>query len=243
MPGYNESERFDHIHQGNQQHTLRQGTAVKKIKILIVDDHPMMREALSTALGEESDMEVVGEASDGMEGVKLADERKPDVILMDLLMAGMDGLTAITRICESNPAARIIVVTSLEDEDKVLAAIQAGALGYFPKTEPRHFLLDAIRKVADGVPYLPSGIAVKLFKGIRGAKVNGGRSAIDEPLTSRQDEILSLMSEGKLDQEIAKILHLEESTVRSHVHRILQRLGVESRAQAVAYANRARKTG
>jgi NarL family two-component system response regulator LiaR len=214
---------------------------MKKIKILIVDDHPMMREALLTALSEETDMKVVGEASDGNEGLKLAVECKPDVILMDLLMPGMGGLEAISRICEVIPEARIIVVTSLEDEDKILSAIQSGALGYFPKTAPRTFLLEAIRKVADGVPYLPSGIAVKLFKGIRTTKLHGGRSALDEPLTSRQDEILALLGEGKTDQEIGKTLHLEEATVRSHVHRILQRLGVENRAQAVAYAKRIRE--
>ena len=214
---------------------------MKKIKILIVDDHPMMREALVTALSDEADMKIVGEATDGAEGLKLAVECKPDVILMDLLMPGMGGLEAIARICEVIPEARIIVVTSLEDEDKILSAIQAGALGYFPKTAPRTFLLEAIRKVADGIPYLPSGIAVKLFKGIRGTKALGGRSAIDEPLTSRQDEILALIGEGRSDQEIAKVLHLEEATVRSHVHRILQRLGVENRAKAVAYVKKIRK--
>ena len=214
---------------------------MNKIKILIVDDHPMMREALMTALGDETDMEVVGEAADGTEGVKLAGKLNPDVILMDLLMPGMGGLEAIARICEVIPDARIIVVTSLEDEDKILSAIQAGALGYFPKTAPRTFLLEAIRKVADGVPYLPSGIAVKLFKGIRGTRSLGGRSAVDEPLTSRQDEILALIGEGRSDQEIAKVLHLEEATVRSHVHRILQRLGVENRAKAVAYVKKIRK--
>jgi NarL family two-component system response regulator LiaR len=217
---------------------------MNKIRILIVDDHPMMREALQTALSEEVDMEVVGEASNGNEGMKLAVECKPDVILMDLLMPGMDGLKAITGICEVNPQAKILVVTSLEDEEKILSAIQAGALGYFPKTAPRTFLLEAIRKVADGIPYLPSGIAQKLFKSIRETKQPpAGRSAVDEPLTSRQDEILTLLGEGRSDQEIGKTLHLEESTVRSHVHRILQRLGVESRAQAVAYANRNRKVG
>lgn len=213
---------------------------MKKIKILIVDDHPMMREALMTALGDEADMEVIGEAADGVEGTKLAMKLKPDVILMDLLMPGMGGLEAIASICEITPDAKILVVTSLEDEEKVLGAIQAGALGYFPKTAPRPFLLEAIRKVADGIPYLPAGIAQKLFKGIRGTKASG-RSAIDEPLTARQDEILALLGEGKSDHEIGKTLHLEESTVRSHVHRILQRLGVENRTQAVAYANRTRK--
>lgn len=207
-----------------------------KIRLLIVDDHPMMREALVTALAEEKDMDVVAEASDGMEGVKLAMEYRPDIILMDLLMPGMDGLEAIARVIEENPQSKILVVTSLEDEEKILAAIQAGALGYFPKTAPRSFLLEAIRKVADGIPYLPSGIALKLFKAVRGMKAPAN-GAGDDPLTARQEEILALMGEGRSDHQIAKMLHLEEPTVRSHVHRIIQRLGMENRAQAVAYAN------
>jgi NarL family two-component system response regulator LiaR len=134
-----------------------------------------------------------------------------------------------------------MVVTSLEDEEKVLAAVQAGALGYFPKTAPRSYLLEGIRKVADGVPYLPAGIAVKLFKGIREMnKPLSGRRAVDEPLTSRQGELLVLIGEGRSDKEISEILHLSEATVRSHLHHIQQRLGLESRAQVVAYANRGR---
>lgn len=215
---------------------------MNKIKILIVDDHPMMREALQTALADEKDMQVIGEASNGIEGVKFSAELAPDVVIMDLLMPGMSGLEAIAAICTDNPQAKILVSTSLEDEEKVFAAIQAGALGYFPKTAPRTYLLDAIRKVADGVPYLPSGIAVKLFNGIRKTKgAQPERSAVDEPLTSRQEEILTLLGEGRSDQEIAKALHLEVATVRSHVHRIIQRLGVDTRAQAVAYAHRGRK--
>ena len=123
-----------------------------KIKILVVDDHPMMREAMLTALNEEADMQVVGECVNGIEAIKFCEEHDPDVILMDLLMSGMNGLEAIIEIRKINPQARILVVTSLEDEEKVLAAIQAGALGYFPKTAPRAFLLEAIRKVADGIP-------------------------------------------------------------------------------------------
>ncbi len=215
-----------------------------KIKILVVDDHPMMREAMVTALNEEADMHVVGECVNGIEAIKFYEEHDPDVILMDLLMSGMNGLEAIIEIRKIDPQARILVVTSLEDEEKVLATIQAGALGYFPKTAPRAFLLEAIRKVADGIPYLPSGIAVKLFKGLRemGAGMSPAKSATDESLTSRQEEILALLSEGHSDQEIGRILHLEESTVRSHLHRIIQRLGVENRAQAVAYVLRTRKS-
>jgi NarL family two-component system response regulator LiaR len=211
------------------------------IRLLITDDHPMMREALLTALAEETDIEVVGEASNGIEALQLAQECKPDVILMDLLMPGMDGLEAIGRIMEVNPEAKILVVTSLEDEDKIVAAVQAGALGYFPKTAPRSYLLEAVRKIADGIPYLPAGIAQKLFRGIRAMKAPA-RGAADESLTTRQEEILALLGEGRPDQEIARTLHLEEATVRSHVHRIIQRLGVENRAQAVAYANGRRKT-
>jgi len=208
------------------------------IKILIVDDHPMMREAFKTALEEESDMEVVDEAANGLEAIALANLHHPDVIMMDLLMPDMNGLEAITRLVEADANIKILVVTSLEDEEKVTAAIQAGALGYFPKTAPRAFLLEAIRRVADGVPYLPAGIAKKLFSGLRNMKkAVPDRSAVDEPLTARQEEILALLGEGQSDQAIGQALHLSEATVRSHVHRVLQRLGLKSRAQMVAYAN------
>lgn len=212
---------------------------MKQIKILIVDDHPMMREALRTALMEEPGLEVIGEASNGMEAIAMTSEIHPDVILMDLLMSGMDGLEATARIKEADANARVLVVTSLEDEEKILAAIQAGALGYFPKTAPRTFLLEAIHKVADGIPYLPSGIALKLFQGIRGLKIPSLEDTTDgEPLTARQEEILKLMGEGRSDQEIGQTLHLEVGTVRSHIHHILQRLGMENRSQLVAYASR-----
>ena len=212
---------------------------MKQIKILIVDDHPMMREALRTALMEEPGLEVIGEASNGMEAIAMTSEIHPDVILMDLLMSGMDGLEATTRILAADANARVLVVTSLEDEEKILAAIQAGALGYFPKTAPRTFLLEAIHKVADGIPYLPSGMARKLFQGIRGLKIPSLEDTTDgEPLTARQEEILKLMGEGRSDQEIGQTLHLEVGTVRSHIHHILQRLGMENRSQLVAYASR-----
>ena len=207
------------------------------IRILIVDDHPMMREALTAALMEEADMNVIGQASEGNEAIQLLESCNPDVILMDLLMQGMGGLEAIRKIIALNPSARILVFTSLEDEEKIMAAVQAGALGYFPKTAPRAHLLDAIRKIADGIPYLPSGITLKLFKSIREIKPTQ-QSAISEPLTGRQEEILTLLGQGRTDKEIGKLLHLEEATVRSHIHHILQRLGFQNRSQAVAYANK-----
>jgi len=215
---------------------------MEKIKILIVDDHPMMRDALQTALNQEPDMQVSAEATNGYEAVHFAGEYQPDVILMDLLMPGMDGLQAIEEIFKVDPQAKILVVTSLEDDDKIIPAIQAGAMGYFPKSAPRAYLLDAIRKVADGIPYLPSGITIKLFKNLRDMKTTplspAVSSTLNEALTSRQQEILALLSEGNNDQEIGKILNIEEATVRSHVHRILQKLGVENRFQAVAIFKR-----
>lgn len=215
---------------------------MKQINILIADDHPMMREALRTALEEESDLVVKWEASNGVEAVALAEEFRPDVILMDLLMPGLDGLEAVRQIMEKNPQARIMVVTSLEDEEKIVTAIQAGALGYFPKTAPRSFLLEAIRRVADGVPYLPSGITQKLFSGLRKMKTGPlERKVVEEPLTGRQEEILSLLGEGHSDTEIGKALYLSEATVRSHIYNILQRLGLESRSQAAAYYNKRKK--
>jgi two-component system, NarL family, response regulator LiaR len=216
---------------------------MQHIKILIIDDHPMMREALVAALSEEADMEVVGEAADGYEGIEMAEKLIPDLILMDLLMPGMDGLTAIEKISAAQPKINILALTSMEHEERILAAIQAGALGYFPKTAPRRYLLEAIRKVADGVPYLPSGIASKLFSSLRAMKASAPSTAAREPITIRQKEILALLGEGRTDQEIGQILHLGEATVRSHVHNIVQRLGLETRAQVVAYANRKNKTG
>ena len=210
---------------------------MENIQILIVDDHPMMREALKTALEDEKDLTVVAEASNGIEAIAMVETHRPDIVLMDLLMPGMDGLEAIERLVDADPGIKVLVVTSLEDEEKVTAAIQAGALGYFPKTAPRSFLLEAIRRVADGVPYLPAGIAKKLFSGLRNMRTGPSRSAVDEPLTARQEEILAMLGEGRADQEIGKTLHLSDATVRSHVHRIVQRLGLKSRAQVVAYAN------
>jgi len=214
---------------------------MNKIKILIVDDHPMMREALQTAFEGEDDLEMIGEAPDAIKALKMLETLKPDVIMMDMLLPEMSGLEAIEKIIESDPQAKILVLSSMEDEERIVAAIQAGALGYFPKTAPRTYLLDAIRKVADGIPYMPTGITLKLFQGLRKIKSLYPTYDIEIPLTSRQQEILSLLAKGRLDDEIAKLLHLEESTVRAHVHHILQRLGLKNRAQAIAYAHQGMK--
>jgi NarL family two-component system response regulator LiaR len=209
---------------------------MKLIKILIVDDHPMMRDALKMSLASEKDIKIIGEGSNGKEALKLLEAIEPDVILMDLMMPEMNGLETITEIFKTNPHMRILVLSSMEDEEHVLTAIQAGALGYFPKTAPRQYLLEAIHKIADGVPYMPAGITMKLFEGLRKTKtVSQSDSQIT--ITARQREIMMLMAEGKTDEQIANILHLQESTVRAHVHQIGQRLGTENRSQIVAYVH------
>jgi DNA-binding NarL/FixJ family response regulator len=214
---------------------------MNKIKILIVDDHPMMREALQTAFEGEDDLEMIGEAPDAITALKMLEKIKPDVIMMDMLLPEMSGLEAIEKIIGNNPGAKILVLSSMEDEERIISAIQAGALGYFPKTAPRGYLLEAIRKVADGIPYMPAGITLKLFQGLRRTKSLPANDA-QISLTTRQQEILSLLAEGHSDDEIAKLLHLEDSTVRAHVHHILQRLGLKNRAQEIAYAHQHLKT-
>ncbi|MBP9872124.1 MAG: response regulator transcription factor [Nitrosomonas sp.] len=211
---------------------------MKTIKILIVDDHPIMREALQTAFEGEDDLEMIGEAPDAIKALKMLETLKPDVIMMDMLLPEMSGLEAIERIIGADPQAKILVLSSMEDEERIVAAIQAGALGYFPKTAPRDYLLEAIRKVADGIPYMPAGITLKLFQGLRKSKIVQTPNDMNVSLTPRQQEILSLLSEGHSDGEIASILYLEESTVRAHMHHILRRLGLKKRTQAVAYANK-----
>jgi two-component system, NarL family, response regulator LiaR len=208
-----------------------------KIKILIVDDHPMMRDALKISFTGEDDLQVIGEASNGIEALKLLETLTPDIILMDLLMPKMDGLETIDHIFKSNLQAKILVLSSMEDEERVVSAIQAGALGYFPKTAPRQYLLEAVRKVADGLPYMPSGITMKLFQGMRRMKTVPAASETQITITARQKEVLILMAEGKTDEEIGKTLHLQETTVRTHLFHIQQRLGLENRSQVMAYVH------
>jgi len=208
-----------------------------KIKILIVDDHPMMRDALRISFTGEDDLQVIGEASNGIEALKLLKTLTPDIMLIDLLMPKMDGLETIGHIFKSNPQAKILVLSSMEDEERVVSAIQAGALGYFPKTAPRQYLLDAIRKVADGLPYMPSGITMKLFQGMRRMRTVPAASETQITITARQREVMILMAEGKTDEEIGQTLHLQETTVRTHLFHIQQRLGLENRSQVMAYVH------
>ncbi len=207
------------------------------IKILIVDDHPMMREALKTTFLTEKDLTVIGEAGSGEEALLMLETLAPDLILMDILLPRMDGVETTVQIKKRFSTAKILMLTSLEDEIRVLSAVQAGALGYFPKTASRDYLLEAIRKVADGIPYMPNGITLKLFQALQKNKLVQVNDDSQITLTARQLEVLTLMAEGHSDNYISQVLHLEESTVRAHIHQLIQRLGLENRTQAVAYAH------
>lgn len=215
---------------------------MSKIRILIVDDHPLMREALRAAIVAEDDLEVVGQAPGGAEAVQLARGLEPDLTIMDLLMPGTDGLQAIAAIHAERPQARILAFTSSTDESKVLAAVQAGALGYILKDAHREELLSAIRQVSQGHAYLPSAVALKLIHGVRHPPAELPPTPEGEVplgrLTARQKEVLELLTQGLSTQEVAAKLVLSEATVRSHIFHLLGALGLENRRQAVAHVLR-----
>lgn len=221
-------------------------------RILIADDHPIVREGLAALIENEPHMEVVGEAADGFEAVQLARSTRPDVILLDLMMPGMDGLEAIPEIRRDNPDARILVLTSFAEDGKVFAAIRAGALGYLLKESTPSRLLDAIREVARGEVSLHPTIARKLVDEFRRSPMPSAPSATTrpgapqavkpevagEPLTAREREVLGLVSQGLSNQQIADRLVLSERTVRFYVSSILNKLHVTSRTQAALHTLR-----
>ena len=206
-----------------------------EIRILIADDHAVVREGLRTLIGSEPDLRLVGEATDGEEAVQQAQALRPDVILMDLLMPRKDGLEAIAEITEENPEARILVLTSFADDDKVFPAIKAGALGYVLKDSLPDQLLQAIHDVAQGVSSLHPTIALKL---IREINQPSDLPPVVDPLTKREVDVLKLVAQGLSNQQIAERLIISEWTVRKHVHNILDKLHLANRTQAALYALR-----
>ena len=211
--------------------------SVPAIRILVVDDHPLMREALRTAIEDEADMRVIGEAANGSQGVQCAHDLQPDVILMDLFMPGKSGLEAIAEIRTENPHAQILALTSSTDEMMVLAAVQAGVLGYLMKDSEREELLRAIREVSRGNSFLSSDVALKLAKSVRQERKPNPPPLV-EPLTERERQVLKLIGQGASNREIARTLTVSEGTVRTHVHNILGKLDLANRNQAILYAIR-----
>ncbi|MCC5803706.1 LuxR family two component transcriptional regulator [Bacillus sp. V-88] len=202
------------------------------IKVVFVDDHEMVRIGVSSYLSAQSDIDVVGEASDGKEGVQLALELRPDIILMDLVMKEMDGIQATKEIIREWPDAKIIIVTSFLDDDKVYPALEAGAVSYMLKTSKASEIAEAVRKTHNGQSILEPEVTGKMMTRMRQKTV----SHPHEELTNRELEILLLMTQGKTNQEIADELFIALKTVKTHVSNILSKLGVQDRTQAVIYA-------
>jgi len=203
------------------------------IRVLIADDHAILRKGIRALLSTETDIEVVGEGGDGAEAVAQADALQPDVILMDLVMPKMDGIEATRQVTAKQQGVRVLVLTSFAADDKVFPAIKAGALGYILKDTGPDDLVRAIRQVHRGEPTLEPEIARKvLFELAQPPK----QPPTPDPLTAREMDVLRLLAQGKSNREIAEDLVLAELTVRTHVSNILGKLHLANRTQAALYA-------
>ncbi len=198
------------------------------IRVLIADDHAVVRQGLRTFLDLQDDIEVVAEAADGAEALAAAEQHAPDVVLIDLVMPNVDGIEAIRELRERMPAVRAIVLSSFIDDQKLLPAVRAGAAGYLLKDVQPQQLVDAIRTVHGGGALLHPQVASRLLE-----------EMASDPLTPREREVLALIGRGMANKVIARELSLSEKTVKAHVSSILAKLGVADRTQAALYAVRA----
>jgi NarL family two-component system response regulator LiaR len=205
------------------------------IRIFVADDHAIVRKGLRTLIASETGMELVGEAADGIEAATKIRALRPDIILMDLVMQRQDGLETIIKVKQELPEARIVVLTSFAEEEKVFAAIKAGALGYLLKDTSPEQLLQAIYDVHRGESSLHPTIALKLIRELRQPST---LPPTDDPLTDREVEVVKLVAQGLTNQEIAELLFISERTVGNHIGSILGKLHLANRTQAALYALR-----
>lgn len=208
-----------------------------RIRVLIADDHAVVRKGLAAMIEAEMDMELVGEAANGVEVVQMVNELNPDVILIDIVMPLMNGVDAIKEIKRDDPKAKILVVTSFAEDDKVFPAIKAGALGYLLKDSTPEELVNAIREINRGEASLHPAIARKLIIELKQDKIQE-KKVSEQSLTERELEVLSLIARGLSNQDIADQLFVSETTIRFHVSNILNKLHLANRTQAVLYALR-----
>ncbi len=212
------------------------------IRVLLADDQALFREGLHTLLSLQPDLEIVGEAENGAEALRLAAALRPDVVLMDVQMPELDGVAATRRLHAEQPGCRVILLTTFDDDEYVFEGLRAGALGYLLKDAPSARLVDAIRAAARGESFLQPSIAAKVVAEF--TRLTGPAPArpapLAEPLSERESEVLRLLAEGASNKDIAARLVLAEGTVKNHVTNILGKLGVTGRMQAV---NKARELG
>jgi DNA-binding NarL/FixJ family response regulator len=199
-----------------------------KVRLLIVDDHPIVRAGFQGILAGQDHLEVIGEAATGAEAVERAHRLRPDVVLMDLRMPRMDGVQAIGKIKAQRPETHVLVLTTYDSDADILRAIEAGATGYLLKDAPRKELFRAIRAAARGEPVLAPSVTARLM--------NSVRSPAGSSLSSREIEVLELVARGLSNKELARSLHLSEATVKSHLIHIFEKLGVADRTAAVTVA-------
>ena len=205
------------------------------IKVLIVDDHKLVREGLKAVFDQGDEVDVIGEAGSGEEAIEMVDKINPDVILMDISMPGMNGIQATKAIRDSHPDAKIVILTMLDQEGYVYEAIKAGATGYMLKSTSSDELVNAIQTVNDGKALLHPDATAQLLKEFVQLANN---KAKDYGLSNREMEVLQLLSEGKTNKEIAKALWISEQTVKTHVAHIFDKLGTSDRTETVARALR-----
>jgi DNA-binding NarL/FixJ family response regulator len=203
-----------------------------KIRVLVADDHPMLREGLVAVLDTQQNFEVVGEAADGSEVVRLAERLNPDVILLDLEMPGVDGVAALEKLRSAGSEARTIVFTAYDTDERILGALRAGARGYLLKGASRTEIFDAIRTVHAGGSLLQPVVTNKLLQTMSREK----RREETEPLTPREIEVLALLSQGLQNKEISARLFISERTVKFHVSSLMHKLGAENRTESVTIA-------
>jgi NarL family two-component system response regulator YdfI len=206
------------------------------IRLLIADDHLIIRQGLRLILETEDDFEIIAEASDGAEAVQLCELHKPDVVLMDLRMPGMDGLTAIEKLRETQPEIAVVILTTFNEDELMLRGLQAGARGYLLKDTDRNALFDTIRAAARGETLLKPEIMAKVLALASGRDKTGVKNSATVDLTEREMEVLTAVARGERSKEVAYQLGISERTVKAHLASIYGKLGVDSRAAAISVA-------